>query len=641
MGRPLNYPHILRPLSVGNHTILRNRMIASSSKPNCVQGPEKYPGPGYITHYANKAKNGASVVTVTVINPSPNTNTHTVSFDFRDPLCQNYICQLTDAVHTYGSLASVFLFPDLDKGYDVSIGIPNDGKGIPGADKQFTEKMLREMAEAYADQAALMQSLGFDMAYLHMAYRGLPIARFLSPLTNLRTDDFGGSLENRARFPLMVCDRIKQKCGKDFLLEVSLSGEDPGTGGITLDETADFIRLGAGHFDMVQIRAPYLGPAHPTGYTKEHIPFLYMAEKIKKSGVPMPVGTIAGCFYPEDCEALLAEGKADYVAMARSWISNPNYGELVTEGRGEDIIPCIRCNKCHRAAPNAPWITVCSVNPLFGLEHQADKLVSPVKRLKEIAVVGGGPAGMKAALVCTERGHKVTLFEKTGVLGGQLIAASTPSFKWPLWDYKDYLIRQIGKSPVEVRLNTEAVPELLKDFDEVISAVGAAPIIPPIPGVTGANVTSAVQVYGHEAELGRRVAVIGGGEIGAETGMHLAELGHEVTVLELRDELAADAAPSMFRSMMMDYAQSTEGFHWKLGANVTEITKQGVAYQQGGDTHHLEVDSVVLSVGSLGLSVQAAALYNDGQRVIMVGDCVKAGNLQQAIRTAYAAASNL
>jgi len=641
METKIAYPHILKPLTVGN-TILRNRMVASPSKPNCAQGPEDYPGPAYIAHYANKAKNGASLVTCTVINPDPVSNPHTASFDYKNPLVMNYICQLTDAIHAYGSKASVFVLPEWDKTCDVSIGASDEKHGGKPAEKEFTPEQLEDICRSYAEECARFQELGFDAAYLHMAYRGLPPSRFLSPLCNKRTDEFGGSLENRMRFPLMVCDAIKEKCGRDFLLEVSVSGTDPeGSGGTTIRDTVEFIRAGQGHFDLVQIRAPKIEPAHPTGYQDEHIPFLDLAAQVKAAGVPVPVGTIAGCFYPEDNEKLLAEGKADYVAMARSWISNPAYGECIFEGRPEDIVPCIRCNKCHRAAPNAPWISVCSVNPVYGIEDRAEKLVSPVKRLKKVAVVGGGPAGMEAALVAAKRGHTVTLFEKTDRLGGQLIPASVPRFKWPLRNYKDYLLRQMEKNAIDVRLNTEAKAELLKDYDEIICCIGSEPIVPGIPGAKGKNVMTAIDAYGREPELGEKIVVIGGGEIGTETGLHLAERGHRVTVLEMRDRIAADAAPSMYRWAVVDLAEKLPNFEAVTEATVTEITETGVVYTKGGKTHTVPADSVVLAVGSRGLSTRAHELYNDGQRVILAGDCIKAGDVQKAVRTAYVAASNI
>ena len=210
---------------------------------------------------------------------------------------------------------------------------------------------LYKLADDYAEQAKIMQDCGFDMAYMHMAYRGMLISRFLSPLTNKRTDEFGGSFENRIRFPLLVCEKIKEKCGKDFLLEVAVSGVDPtdrGEQGVTIEDTINFAKAGVGKFDMIQIRAGEIDPNHPTGYNPEHIPYLDLAAKVKAANIEgMAVETIGGCFYPEDCEAAVRDGKVDFVSMARSWISNPDYGEKVDEGREKDLVPCLRCNKCH------------------------------------------------------------------------------------------------------------------------------------------------------------------------------------------------------------------------------------------------------------------------------------------------------
>jgi 2,4-dienoyl-CoA reductase-like NADH-dependent reductase (Old Yellow Enzyme family) len=537
------YPNLLSPLKVGN-VVLKNRLIASPSRPPFIQGPEPYPSDALISHYAKKAKT-ASIVTCTCFSPvlfpdmpqimpalfdymhktSKMDITHEIKIDIYNGKCQHYISQMVDAIHFYESKASLFIMPDFPRGYDASTGIPalavmGDGSASETG-LEIPVKMMDEIADDYAFQALVAKrDMGFDMAFLHMAYRGFLPARFLSPLTNKRTDEFGGSLENRARFPLMICDRIKKVCGEDFLIEVCISGVDPSPDGWTLEDTVKFAKLAEGHIDLLQLRASDIDPQHPTGFNPERTPFLYMAEAVKESGAMVATVAIAGFQDLDNCEEVIASGKADLIAMARAFVCDPDFGRKAYEGRGEDVVPCIRCNKCLVSSNADPYVNVCSVNPSWGLWHSMDKMIDPPAKKMKIAVVGGGPAGMEAALVAEGRGHSVTLYEKSSALGGQLNHTDNVAFKWPLRNFKNYLVRQIDKSNVKVFLNTEITPEMLnrKNFDAVLAAVGSEPIAPPIPGVKDGNAVFALDVYGNENSLKDDVVIIGGGEVGVEPG---------------------------------------------------------------------------------------------------------------------------
>lgn len=642
------YPHLLSPLKIGN-TVLKNRMVVTNSLPLFLQGPEPFPADGVFTHYINKAKNGAAIVTCTCgsdvkFAPPTRESVHFAWFDIYDPKCQNYLCQLTDAIHFYGAKASITPAPAGFPGYDVSAGEmrhPFDPDSPPIINREISEEQMEAITDDYVKQAKLLKQFGFDIFSLHMAYRGPLLARFLSPLTNERTDKYGGSLENRARFPLMIFKRIKEACGKEFLIEGLISAVEP-EGGNTIDDTIAFAKMAEDCLDILQLRAGDIDSNHPTGFIAEPRPLARYAKELKDSGAKVIVTSLGGYQDIDASDEAIASGEADLIAMGRCWISNPDYGAKVYEGRNEDVTPCIRCNKCQVESSDAIFHSVCSVNPLIGMEHLSKRLIDPPTASRRIAVIGGGPAGMKAALVAAERGHQVTVYEKEGRLGGQLKHTDEASFKWPLRKFKDYLAHQVEKSGVDVRLNTEATPDMIREegFDVVLVAVGADPVVPDIPGADGDAVTFAADAFERESSLAERVAIIGGGDVGAEAGLYLAERGHCVTVLEMRGMLAADAAPVFYRSVLQDICAKQSGLDIILNARCVGIDADGVAYVGADDAEHrVAAGSVVLAVGTKARTDDALRFYGSAGRFHLIGDCESAGNVQMSIRSAFAIAS--
>ncbi|MGN1413975.1 MAG: FAD-dependent oxidoreductase [Anaerovoracaceae bacterium] len=666
--KPKKYSHMLEPVRVGN-LVLKNRMTASNSVLYFLQGSENYPSQQYITHVANKAKNGAAIVEVRGIAPrvgpgrvAPEEGPflHMAGFDLYDPKAQNYLSQLADAVHMYGSKICMNLACRIFPGYDVSAGLPpRPGQTEPS--KELTKEMLYEIADEFAEQAKILQSLGYDMVAMHMAYRHQTTGRMLSPLLNHRTDEFGGSLENRARFPLLCCQKIKEACGRNFPVQIQISAEenleDPmakydtlgcsmvegkDAKGFTLDDSVAFARLAAqGYVDILQLRGGLVDPSHPTGMTLEEAPFLRYAEIVKKAlpaDTKMLVEAIGGLQYPDTCEEAIASGKADLIAMARSWISNAEYGKCVQEGRDEDIVPCIRCNKCHIATVNDGWISCCSVNPAMGIEHRMKEAIEAPTRKKKIAVVGGGPAGMKAAMELCDRGHDVTLFEQDAILGGLLRHAEFVEFKWPLYRYLNYLIHQVNKRDIQIELNRRVVPDELKNmgFDTVVMAIGARPVIPPVKGLSEVAFKTAETIFGRESELGKKIVIIGGGEIGVETGIHLARKGKQVLILEKRDALAADAAPLHYRDMLKAEWENQAGLSWETGAAVTRV-ESGRVYFADKENREKEAvfDNLILAAGFEMKAEEAMDFYGTADEFHMIGNCAVAGGLNKVNRSAY------
>ena len=491
------------------------------------------------------------------------------------------------------------------------------------------------------DAAKALQEVGFDGIFLHFGH-GLQVGQFLSPLTNKRTDQFGGSLENRARYPRMIIDAIRERVGRDMLIEMRISGSEMEEGGIRIEEAIEFTKMVQHKIDLVQVscgmhNTQWMTVAHPCGFLPP-VPNVYLAEAFKKSGnIHIPVVTIGGIQNPNEAEKILADGKADIVAIARGIIADTDLVNKVYDGRSEDVTPCIKCMRCHDSTVFEHKY-LCAVNPVIGMGHVLPNMITPPKTKKKIAVIGGGPAGMKAALTASERGHHVILYEEDDSLGGMLKFSDFVSFKYPVKSFKDYLVKHMGKSDVIVRLNTHAKPEnLIKEkYDVIIAAIGAEPIVPEISGCKGRNVVSAIDAYGNEKALGEKIVVIGGGQVGCETALHLAKEEKNVTIIEMLPKLAPDASPTHRMELMLELDREQK-LEYITNARCTRINDKTATYSQGVDDRITGGDTIILAIGMQARSAEAERFVGVAERFLEIGDCVRAGKIENAIKDAYSA----
>ena len=656
------YSHLLSPVTIGNVT-LKNRISSPDASLHLLQGPETFPADGYRAWVIQMAKSCAYMVMSPWSNPTQRTigmadSVRMQNFDMEDPSVSNYFSKMCDDIHFYGSKILISTIPfrlPWPQGYNL------DGQGgmfLPGQPVEPKEALpaerMGELVENYVNYVANYKTFGYDGVSLN-------ISMLIGKNRNHRTDEYGcDTPENAARLPKLLFGAIKQRLGRDFITEAYVYGEMDHI--YSKEFMAAVVKELEDVVDIVSIKEKDAATNHPTGFQfqkGQHTCFTY-AKAIRDTGAKVLVGVNGGFQDPQELDGYLAEGKCDLIAMARGLFADEEYMEKCLTGRGEDIVPCIWCNKCH-GTMTPPWISFCSVNPRLGIDPMLLKTLPEGHSSKKTAVIGGGPIGMRAAIMAAQQGHQVTLFEQTDYLGGQLKHSDYVSFKWPLRDYKNYLVRQLRKNGVTVRMQTKATPELLEQegFEAVIAATGAVANIPAFAqdaeGKVVPGLKTCLDVFGHEAELGKRVVIVGGSETGVETGMHLCELGHKVTVLTRQFELAHDAShlhaitmaivtydPEDHHEIIKCAWEKYPNFRGIVHASTTAVTPTSVTYlDQDGVSHRLEADSVVICGGMKAQRDEALAFYGSAPRFFMTGDCEKVANLQAGNRSAMGKVAQL
>ena len=629
----------MTPIRIGN-LMLKNRIISAPSTMHSMSDGQLYPTENAMAFFEERARAGVGMVTVAGLKVGKDVQDDgaMTAWDVNAPNHRNKLMELVERVHYYNAKISMELIGIFPEGYTVSDGCSIMGWG---EGHEITRQAMEDFKNDWVDAAEALVECGFDAILIHSGH-SCPLAQFLSPLTNKRTDEYGGSTENRCRYLIEILDAIRARVGNRLMIEVRISGTEFEEGGIELEEGIRIGELIQDHLDVLQVSAGMHNPkwmtwVHPCGF-RPPMPNVYVAEAFKKSGkIHVPITTVGAIDSVSSADDIISSGKADMVTIARALIADPELIKKGLDGREDDVTPCIKCMRCHDSTVYGHHFQ-CAVNPKAGLEACLKSLEVAPGLSKNVAVVGGGPAGMKAALVANERGHKVTLFEASDSLGGALKFADFVEFKYPLAGYKNWLIKQVEKNDISVKLNTKAAPDSLKGFDSVIMAIGAEPLIIPVPGVENAKV--ATSVYGKEDTLGKEVIVIGGGQVGCETALHLAKKGIKASVIEMRPELAPDASTT-HRAELMNEIDAEPNFVTITGAKCTGVTADSVTYEKDGKTETIKGDTVILSSGMKAKSAEADSFIGCAPEFVEIGDCVRARTVEQATKEAFYAANNL
>lgn len=508
-------------------------------------------------------------------------------------------------------------------------------KGQAAVPRELTDPEIWQIIDAFGDATRRAVDAGFELVEIHGAH-GYLITNFLSPHTNKRTDQWGGSLENRTRFLVEVVKNARAKVGRGFPLTVRLSGTDYEPDGFPVTETVEVAKsLEALGIDAIHVSGgdhhQMIHQVSPMAVERCHN--VWAAAEIKKH-VNIPIIASGSITLPHLAEAVLAEGKGDFIGLARPLWADPDWVNKARDGRAEDIRPCIRCNDgCLDRTFFRYQAVSCSVNPVIGRE--GDLKISPASHRRNVCIIGGGPAGLEAARICAERGHAVTLYEKRA-LGGVSIEGSVAEFKSDLRPLIEYWKTQLDKLGVTVRFQ-EAGVEAARGADVVVVAIGGMPSAPNIPGMEGKNVTEALAVFNGTATVGHKVVVLGGGETAVEVALYLDDQGHDVTILHRREALMTRDVAVTDRIAYSEMI-ATRGLPVFTNLQVVAIDEHGVsAVDSNGGNTRVEADTVVTALGyrplasSLAGSLRAAGV----PEVHEIGDGVHPAKILDAVHAGY------
>jgi len=645
MASGMRFPNLFREGRIGKLKI-RNRIVMSPMMTHFggIMGEVTQQT---IDHYATRAKGGVGLIITggTEFHPFPTSrlDTYGGGLSVAEDKYKKGLAELAEAVHAWG--AKIFLQISHSgrtqsaaslKGYQPVSSSPVPATR-PGGDyptpRALTRGEIFEFMERWAQGALRAKQAGFDGVNLHMAH-GTLMTSFISPLLNKREDAFGGSLENRMRYPTGVVKRIKELCGADFPVDVRFSADEFKEGGVTTQDSpliakmfeeagADCINVSSAFYDNLHKSNDIM--RNQEGWKR------YIWQAVKR-GVSIPTVACGGLKHPDFCEKVLADGDAAFVGLGRTLLADPEWPLKAAEGRVDDIRHCISCLVClqHVFATGA---NRCAVNPDWGRGKDFTE-IKPAAKTKKVMVVGAGPGGMEAARIAAMRGHEVTLYEKGKEMGGQLLYAAKPTGKDKLLWVRDYEGTQIRKLRVKVELGTEVTSELVtkEKPDAVILATGAEPLIPDIPGIQGKNVVKAIDVLSGKVEVkNRKVVVAGGGLIGTEVGEYLVERGNKVTLVEMLPTIAADMEPLNRQGLL----EALEGKDIVMltRKEIQEITEKGLVVKdkKSGAKEVIEGEVVVVALGSKSVNPLEEKLKGNVAELYTVGDCNEPRRVEQAI----------
>jgi 2,4-dienoyl-CoA reductase-like NADH-dependent reductase (Old Yellow Enzyme family)/thioredoxin reductase len=668
----MNFNNLLKPGKIGN-VELKNRMIMPGMGTN-LAAADGTVSDVIVNYYARRANGGVGLIITEVCCPDPLGRVIDGEIEITKGKFMPGLSRIPHAVHSGGAKVCLQLAhggcfssesvtgcqPVSPSGVG-TFQLPND------TPRAMTIEEIKELIEKYGLAAQRARQCGFDAVELHGAHGYMPL-QFLSAYTNRRTDEYGGSLENRARFALETIRSIKEHAGEDFTLIYRLSADEDVPNGITLEEActfakwaqeagADAIHVSAGtwdsrlhkYFDVMSGKESAEGKNLSMGVaTSMWVPpnytprgsLVHLAAAVKKA-VDVPV--IAVCsITPEMGEEILEKGEADFISIGRQSIADPDYASKIAAGKPETIRRCLRCNECLGEVMKSCGIS-CAVNAEAGKEYEGFVKIVPAEVSKKVAVVGAGPAGMQAAITAAERGHKVTLFEKNDRLGGALYYVSMPDFKQDYRDYTKYIIDAVKNSGAKIETGVEATAELIKSrgFDTVIVGTGAVTYKPSIKGSEHETIYDPLEVLDGKVPEGEEVVVCGAGLVGCEVAMFLAERGKKVTMVEMASEPAPELP--IYTKWVLNSKLAEFNIKVKVNHKISEMTGKYVKCESEGTELEYKADAVICALGlkASRTLIDELRAENCGLEIIPVGDVNRPRKMMQAVHEGFHASRRI
>ena len=554
--------------------------------------------------------------------------------------------ELPSRVHKYGS---VILAQIYHCGRQTSVPVINATPVAPSPipcpickdmPKELSVDEIQIIAEKFADTAYRAKNCGFDGVEIHGAH-GYLIAQFMSHYTNKRVDNYGGSLQNRMRFALEIVKNIRDKCGEDFIIGFRISVEEFVEGGRTTQDTIAIVKmLEASGVDIIHTTVgTYVSgdTVIPPSYVK-HAWIADLAAEVKNA-CSIPVIAVGRINDPHLANSVIESGKADFTAMGRASLIDPDLPNKAMEGRFDDIRQCIGCNYGCATLQGSNNPAKCSLNPELGSEYKG--LPEKASISKKVAVVGAGPAGLEAAIYAARAGHNVIVLEKNSRAGGQLYLASIPPCKGEISAFIQWQLTALGKLGVKIQYNAEVSSDYFseQEFDTIIVATGAKPTKLSVSGVDLPHVLTANSVLEGTCNVGQNVVVIGGGQVGAETAHFLGVQLKNVTLVEM----LPDIVPNEASAPRLHLIRSLENRKVRVMTNtsVQEIKAKSVVLRTADNVVEISADTVVVAVGSTPDDSLANQLVKKGLPVKVIGDAREVGIILDATEQGYQIASLL
>lgn len=605
-----------------------------------LSNPDGTAGEIMAQHYGRRAKGGVGMVVVesTFIDDKASRSSFASSkLSTGNHISSKYL--ISSAIKEAGAVAVIQInhggrqaIPEAAGGQPVA---PSNVDYAGNEPHVLTRPEIVEIEDAFAAAAVRAKLAGFDGVEIHGAH-GYLVLSFLSPFTNKREDEYGGSVEKRRAFPTNVVNKIRAAVGEDFIVGYRISGAEFVEDGLTIEDTSEFIKSVQDKLDYVHVSAGVyesMASYMITPLYVERAPIAHLAAKMKEV-VDIPVIAV-GAMGPLEGEELLQNEGADLISFGRPLIADPDIPNKIKENRLEDIKPCVRGNEGCISLFFKGCPIRCEINPQVGRdkEYEVVKTNDP----KNIVVVGGGVSGMEAARLADEMGHKVTLFEKTNEFGGRFLEATEPSFKMEGRGVVNWAIIQMKKSSVDIKMNTEVTPEMIKEMnpDALIIATGSDYIKLPIEGVE--NALSADKVLLDPSLAGEKTAIIGGGLIGSETALYLAEEGKKAGIFEMREDIAMEDEPLSQGTLKARLSKNEVDIH--LNAKVVKIMKDGIIYSINGEEQKYDADTVVYATGLA--PIPNKQFENLAPQVFKIGDAVQGRKIFQCFHEAWYAVRNI